>query len=461
MDPVPESTLSSSSSSRCQVPEHLVAIKKQYLYQRKPVSLATDNATVTGIPVVPAATMETTDQGEVTEELHMDDVAEAGGSSSSSRGGGGGGGGGGDGRSGAGVCFAFQKGECSRGDSCRFSHDGSSGQRTDSRDNRDNKKETGRNKKRPRENYKPTDFADRLCTSVIRGIPCSYPKCDYSHDPLDYLSRKPADIGPICYQYVTYGLCNNGIMCRYGTQHIDYTTGQNQRRPTEEGGVIEREESSNVLKKDIQVLLRKKKYSFTKYKPSQHRKDNIAPSETTATVSAELAVVVDAALETKVKEELSMSTAAEESSVPMPIVPDAVEKKEIPYDLHTGYPSVVKLVDFTNKVYVAPLTTVGNLPFRRVMKDFGADITCGEMAMSLNLVQGQASEWALLRRHPSEKEFGIQVAASHPEHMAQLAQLLEKETFSRYSYLCIYRNKLIMSLSLTCTPFLIVGGTTL
>ena len=411
------------------MPEHLVAIKKQFLYQRKPASAADDAGAVVAssaaVTTTSSSMEESTDQGEGTEELHMDDVAEAGGSSS---GGGGGRGGGGGGGGGGGVCFAFQKGECSRGDACRFSHDssGGGGHKTDSRDNRDNKKETGRNKK-PRENHKPTDFADRLCTSVIRGIPCTYPKCDYSHDPLDYLSRKPTDIGPICYQYVTYGLCNNGIMCRYGTQHIDYATGQNQRRPTEEGGVIEREESSNVLKKDIQVLLRKKKYPFTKYKPSQHRKD----SGTTSTVSAELAVVVDSVHETEIKVESSVSVAAEESSVPMPVVLAAVEKKEVPYDLHTGYPSVVKLVDFTNKVYVAPLTTVGNLPFRRVMKDYGADITCGEMAMSLNLVQGQASEWALLRRHPSEKEFGIQVAASHPEHMAQLAQLLEKETFSR------------------------------
>ena len=112
---------------------------------------------------------------------------------------------------------------------------------------------------------------------------------------------------------------------------------------------------------------------------------------------------------------------------------EVVEEKDEPqYDLHTGYDTFVKLVDFSNKVYVAPLTTVGNLPFRRVMKDFGADITCGEMAMSLNLCQGQASEWALLRRHPSETEFGIQVAASQPDHMSQLAQLLEKETSSTF-----------------------------
>lgn len=240
-------------------------------------------------------------------------------------------------------------------------------------------KKRGQNKKRPRDAR--VQAADKLCSYIIRGEACPFANCRYVHDKMEFLKTRPPDImvdafPDGCPIFSAYGYCNYGLGCRFGGTHISKATGDNVRGDS----CIPVPKALNALDKEVQVQLRKKKYAF----------------------------------QCKFRENIAQKLRDEEG--------EAADAKNRPStDNCTPLPEKTrKIIDFSNKVYIAPLTTVGNLPFRRVMKKFGADITCGEMAVATNLLEGKASEWALLKRHPDEDVFGIQLAAGYVALQAEL-----------------------------------------
>eukprot|EP01024_Parvocaulis_polyphysoides_P049303 TRINITY_DN4763_c0_g6_i1.p1 TRINITY_DN4763_c0_g6~~TRINITY_DN4763_c0_g6_i1.p1 ORF type:complete len:333 (-),score=48.70 TRINITY_DN4763_c0_g6_i1:425-1423(-) len=48
------------------------------------------------------------------------------------------------------------------------------------------------------------------------------------------------------------------------------------------------------------------------------------------------------------------------------------------------------------------------------------------MALATNLLQGQNSEWALMKRHPIEDMFGVQICGGYEDTMSRCAQLLDE-----------------------------------
>jgi tRNA-dihydrouridine synthase 3 len=237
-------------------------------------------------------------------------------------------------------------------------------------------KNKGQNKNRPvfRE-----AFDDKLCRALVNGDgKCEREICKFLHDIPAYFEKKPPDLGDKCPIYSTKGFCIYGIACRFGAEHIteDFKNMNMEKKP--------KQETDRSIPYEVQVALRKKTYDFS-------TSDGIL-RDTEA-----------------LRDKLRKGESCEDDDEKVVLRP--AEKKK---------------VDFRNKLVLSPLTTVGNLPFRRICKEYGADITVGEMACSQPLVSGAMSEWALTKRHSSEDVFGVQIEGNNSKMITYAAQLLSE-----------------------------------
>ena len=201
----------------------------------------------------------------------------------------------------------------------------------------------GRNKQRPK--GKKIDAGDKLCSSVLTGRVCNFgDKCKFSHDKAKFVANKPEDIGPKCYLYETYGKCKHGIACRFGKSHLteDLQNIVNEEKYKEN----EKEDNvTNVLNKDLQVKLWKKKYDFSKADKvvqkicplfnDQKRRDNKKNKEDAAQLgqingngdtSENSHPVTDQAVGDTVQTDVSSSISCENTAADLPMP----EKKKVP-----------------------------------------------------------------------------------------------------------------------------------
>ncbi|KJH52747.1 dihydrouridine synthase [Dictyocaulus viviparus] len=242
----------------------------------------------------------------------------------------------------------------------------------------------------------------RLCPSVNQLVECKLgKKCVMEHDLSAFLSKKPKDIGNICPVYEARGSCPYNYACRFGDAHIDSHGNQVSKTPA-----IPYQQSRNGLSMHIQVAIRKKNFDFQRsYKYIDCCKTRAAVSGLKSHVLICKIMYYNGMSYFQVLEIMKADSVG------------AMEREKPKLDMKT----------LRGKKYLAPLTTVGNLPFRRLCVELGADITCTEMILATNLLSGYSSEYALLKRHSSEKLFGVQLAGGFADSMTKSAQILVDE----------------------------------
>lgn len=279
----------------------------------------------------------------------------------------------------------------------------------------DEKNSSSKNKKRGQNKARPKTFQNnketKPCPSIVTAVsqdslkPCEYKNCKYIHNPMDYLNSKPKDLGEQCHLFNLRGRCSRGIACRFGSSHI---TPEGYNIIDEEKVSQWKEDTKNTIQPSLQTLLQKRKYNFNfsetlvKYMDKKKK-----PVQTQSTENSE-------SLEKQTENNLYQTSHNS----------GAITDE----DLIKLLPRERKKIDWRDKLYLSPLTTVGNLPFRRICKEFGADITCGEMALCESLLKGLKQEWALVKRHESEDLFGAQICGTNVYQITKVSQLLQENT---------------------------------
>ena len=81
-------------------------------------------------------------------------------------------------------------------------------------------------------------------------------------------------------------------------------------------------------------------------------------------------------------------------------------------------------ITLKNRVVLAPMAGVTDLPFRLLIKEQGCGLVCSEMVSAQALVYGNRRTFKLLTTDPRERPVSIRLFGSDPETMARAAQIL-------------------------------------
>ncbi|KAN0094919.1 hypothetical protein V8E55_003206 [Tylopilus felleus] len=297
-----------------------------------------------------------------------------------------------------------------------------------------------------------------LCWRVANGTLCEHgSECRFTHDINAYLAAKPRDIkipltssitntppfvatnnndastpessldfSTTCPSFEETGKCRLGLKCRFLGAHArvddnDAVTLIIDEEKKSKNAPINAE--LNQVSAETLKLLRQNKYlrpitdAFLKEIELGKRPDG--PDEDTLAPEGQ----AQGNIPRKTDEIVLKQTGDTSDQNDTPDVPIRFSEK--------------KRLHWTGKTYLAPLTTVGNLPFRRLCVTLGADITCGEMGLATSFLTSSREEWSLVRRHPSETIFGVQLAGNKPSTMVPTAEVLGREFASGIDFVDI------------------------
>jgi len=89
---------------------------------------------------------------------------------------------------------------------------------------------------------------------------------------------------------------------------------------------------------------------------------------------------------------------------------------------------MLKTLPFNNPLYVlAPLAGFTDLPFRSVVKKFGADLTVSEMLSSNALAHGSEKTLHMLKKSPLEDPYSVQIAGAEVDVVRKAVEFLNEQ----------------------------------
>ncbi|MFM9890387.1 MAG: tRNA dihydrouridine synthase DusB [Rickettsiales bacterium] len=92
---------------------------------------------------------------------------------------------------------------------------------------------------------------------------------------------------------------------------------------------------------------------------------------------------------------------------------------------HNLKPITIGPITLSDNAILAPMTGVSDLPFRTLVKSFGAGLVVSEMIASKAVVLETRNAERMCKSVPAERPFSVQLAGCDPEIMAEAAKLNE------------------------------------